>query len=159
MHFVIDDSAREAAGYSEDDECSSSEEDRGFCSQRRERTKCSLLQEAQRSMSPRALIHTHKSSTSSLKEMSSPPNLRSSRPHKKHTPGGSSGKRNITIKPHAKHSKLQPRPSSAGPQPSANQHKSSLQVHMYHKQLNHYMEKIFSKIINICLHEHVRIVA
>ncbi|XP_060764052.1 ubiquitin-associated protein 1-like [Neoarius graeffei] len=129
MHSVIDDLAREAAGYSEDDECSSSEEDRGFHSQRRERAKFSLLQEAQRPMSPRALIHTHKSSTSSLKEMSSPPSLRSSRPHKKHTSRGSSEKRNIiTNKPHATHSKLQPRPSSAGPQPSAHQRKSSLQA-------------------------------
>ncbi|XP_053092604.1 ubiquitin-associated protein 1-like isoform X2 [Pangasianodon hypophthalmus] len=129
LHFLTDNSAREAAGYSEDDECSSTEEDRGFRSQSRERAKFSLLQEAQRPVSPRAPIHTHKNSTSSLKETSSPPSLRSSRPHKKHSSGNSSGKRNIiTHKPLTTHSKLQPRPSSAGPQPSAHQYKSSLQA-------------------------------
>ncbi|KAG7324255.1 hypothetical protein KOW79_012271 [Hemibagrus wyckioides] len=127
--FLIDNSAHEAAGYSEDDEGSSTEEDRRFRSQSRERAKFSLLQESQRSVSPRAPIHTHKNSSSFLKEMSSPPSLRSSRPHKKHSSGGSSGKRNIsTHKSHVTHTKLQPRPSSAGPQPSAHQHKSSLQA-------------------------------
>lgn len=136
-HFLVDNSAHEAAGYSEDDEGSSAEEDRHFRSQSRERAKFSLLQESQRSVSPRAPIHTHKNSSSFLKEMSSPPSLRSSRPHKKHSSGGSSGKRNIsTHKSHVTHAKLQPRPSSAGPQPSAHQHKSSLQVYKYRKHKN-----------------------
>lgn len=135
-HFLIDNAACEAAGYSEDDECSSTEEDRGYRSQSRERAKISLLQEAQRPASPRVPGHTHRNSTnSSLKDTSSPPSLRCSRPHKRHSSGGSSGKRNvITHKPHVAHSKLQPRPSSAGPQPSAHLHKSSLQVHKSHNQ-------------------------
>ncbi|KAF4081103.1 hypothetical protein AMELA_G00157590 [Ameiurus melas] len=131
-HFRIDDSAHEAAGYSEDDECSSTEEDRGFRSQSRERAKFSLLHETQRPGSPRAPIHTHKNSTSTLKEMSNPPSLRSPRPHKKHISGCSCGKRILTPhKPHVTHSKLQPRPSSAEPQPSAHQHKSSLLIVNY----------------------------
>ncbi|KAM9497205.1 uncharacterized protein ubap1la [Clarias gariepinus] len=125
-HYLVDNSAHEAAGYSEDDECSSTEEDRAFRSRSRERVKFSLLQESQRPASPRALTHTHKNSASSRKDMSSPPSLRLSRPHKKHIPGGSSEKRTIIIhKPHATNSKPKPRPSSAGPQPSAHQRKSS----------------------------------
>ncbi|XP_053498364.1 ubiquitin-associated protein 1-like isoform X2 [Ictalurus furcatus] len=128
-HFLVDDSAHDAAGYSEDDECSSTEEDRGFRSRSRERARFSLLHEAQRPGSPRAPIHTHRNSTSTLKEMSNPPSLRSPRPHKKHISGCSCGKRSITPhKPHVTHSKLQPRPSSADPQPSTHQRKSSLQA-------------------------------
>lgn len=141
MHFLIDNAEQEAAGYSEDDECSSTDEDQGFHSQNKDKTKLSLLLDVQRPMSPRAPGHTHRNSTSSLKEMS-PPSLRSPRPHKKHSSGGSSGKRNVlTYKAHATHSKLQPRPSSAGPQPSAHQHKSTLQVHKSHNQLNHQVLK------------------
>lgn len=129
-HFLIDNAAQEATGYSEDDECSSNDEDHVFPSQNKERAKLSLLQDVQRPVSPRA--PGHRNSNSSLKEMSSPPSLRSSRPHKKHSSGGSSGKRNMaTPKAHSTHSKVQPRPSSAGPQPSAHQHKS-LQVYRYH---------------------------
>lgn len=138
-HLLIDSSAGEAGGYSEDDECSSTDEDRGVRSQSRERNKFSLLQEAQRPVSPRAPIYSHRNSTSSLKDTSSPPSLRSSRPHKKHSFGGSSGKRSIAIhKAQVTHSDVQPRPSSAGPQPSSRQHKPSLQVLESHKQLNRY---------------------
>ncbi|KAF7701769.1 hypothetical protein HF521_001052 [Silurus meridionalis] len=51
-HFLIDRLAQEAAGYSEDDECSSTDEDRGLRSQSRERAKLLLLQETQRPASP-----------------------------------------------------------------------------------------------------------
>ncbi|KAK2834598.1 hypothetical protein Q7C36_015299 [Tachysurus vachellii] len=128
-HFLVDNSAHDAAGYSEDDEGSSPEEDQRFRSQSRERSKFCLLQDTQRSVSPRAPVHSYKNSSSSLKEMSSPPSLRSSRPHKKHISASSNGKRNvITHKSHVTNTKLQPRPSSAGPQLSAHQHKSSLQA-------------------------------
>ncbi|TSK13512.1 Ubiquitin-associated protein 1-like [Bagarius yarrelli] len=126
--FLVDNSTHEAAGYSEDDEGSSAEEDQRYRSQSKERTKFSLQQEAQKPRSPRAHIHPHSNSSSSQKEMCSPPSLRLSRPHKKHSCGSSSGKRNIvTRKPHTTHTKLQLRPSSAGPQPSAHKHKSSPQ--------------------------------
>ncbi|KAI5100176.1 ubiquitin-associated protein 1-like, partial [Silurus meridionalis] len=128
-HFLIDRLAQEAAGYSEDDECSSTDEDRGLRSQSRERAKLLLLQETQRPASPRTLIHTNRNPSSSLKHMSSPPSLRSSRPRKKHSSGGSSVKRNIiTQKPHVTHSNLQPRPSSAGPQTSTHRHLSAVQA-------------------------------
>ncbi|XP_062859810.1 ubiquitin-associated protein 1-like [Trichomycterus rosablanca] len=127
VHFLNGDAEHEAAGYSEDNECSSGEEHAGFCYRSGERPKRPLLM-SHVAQKPRSLIQAQTSSSASLKKLSSPQSQRPSR--KKQSSGGSSGKRHSGIhRSPAAHCKLQPRPSSAGPQPSARPaHKPSLQA-------------------------------
>lgn len=138
VHFLMADSECEGAGYHEDDEGSSSEEDLPVSrSHSAERPRSSgpkrppsLLREAQRRSACQVLLpgspqflkaQSKKSSTGS------PHGQRSSR--RKTASGGSGGKRHsLAHKQPTTHSLLQPRPSSAGPQPSTRLLKPSLQV-------------------------------
>ncbi|XP_066524937.1 ubiquitin-associated protein 1-like [Hoplias malabaricus] len=137
VHFLMADSECEGAGYREDDEGSSSEEEAPASrSHSAERPRSSghkrppsLLREAQRRSasqlllpgSPRLPAAQNKKTGSG-----SPHSQRSSR--KKQSSGGSSGKRHtLTHKQTTTHSVLQQRPSSAGPQPSTREHKRPLQ--------------------------------
>lgn len=125
MHFLNGNAEHETAGYSEDDECSSGEDHAGFCYKNVERPKRPLLvySESQKPI-PQSSV-TAQTSTSSLKKLSSP---QSQRPSQKRQ---SLGVKRLPIihKSPATHYKAQPRPSSAGPQPSARPaHKASLQV-------------------------------
>ncbi|KAG9280722.1 ubiquitin-associated protein 1-like [Astyanax mexicanus] len=138
VHFLMADSECEGAGYREDDEGSSSEEETpALRSRSAERPRssgtkrqASLLREVQRrSASQLSLLSSPSPPASQTKKSStgSPHAQRSSR--KKTSSGVSGGKRHsLTHKQTNVHSPLQQRPSSAGPQPSTRQHKPALQA-------------------------------
>ncbi|XP_076863011.1 uncharacterized protein ubap1la isoform X2 [Brachyhypopomus gauderio] len=119
VHFLVADSECEGAGYWEDDERSSPEEDAlGRAAPRR---PPSLLREAQR-RSAAQLPQAH-----APRSLAPPPQGSVSSPHaqrasrRRNVCGGCSGRRN-------RQPGTQPRPSSAGPLPSARQHRNTLQA-------------------------------
>ncbi|XP_072529909.1 ubiquitin-associated protein 1-like [Salminus brasiliensis] len=138
VHFFMADSECEGAGYREDDEGSSSEEEApALRSHSAERPRSSgpkrqpsLLREVQqRSASQLPLPGSPRLPAGQGKKAStgSPHGQRSSR--KKTISGCGGGKRHtLTHKQTTVRSPLQQRPSSAGPQPSTRQHKPALQA-------------------------------